>query len=305
MIFYVLFVFFLIGSAFCVNKMILMIIQPDLFVFLRMGISGILLLFFYCRSKKIYQFALQNIGLLIKIAFFTTFIPSLCRSYALQNITSSRAAFWGTFEPFVTALYMYILFNKPLRKNQSIACIIGFLGGVLFIFFDNVSSLSTKTLLLLADIAQIGSVFFSRYGWIKAQEVLQQKDIAPQQLNGITFTISGLLALSLNIVACQMGWLYKGNHLQSLFSLFEITWNFKLLFLMFYTIVIGNMIAYTLYGILLKKFNASYVAIAGLSVPFFVHCLGAIFINEPFKLSFFFPLVLIALALYIFNKKEE
>jgi drug/metabolite transporter (DMT)-like permease len=304
MILYTLFVFFLIGSAFCVNKMILVVIQPDLFVFLRMGVSGLLLLLFYCREKKIYKFGIQHFGLLTLIAFFTTFMPSLFRSYALQNITSSRAAFWGTFEPFVTALYMYLLFKKPLKPNQMIACFIGFLGGILFILLDHNTSGTTKQFLVLADIAQIVSVFFSRYGWIKAQEVLQKNEVTPQQLNGLTFTISGLLSLALNGVFSLTGCLYKGLPVQTISSLLHVPWGLKLYSLFFYTIVIGNMIAYTLYGILLKKFNASYVAIAGLSVPFFVHCLGYLFLEEQFAISYFFPLSLIAVALYVFNKKE-
>lgn len=120
--FFLLFVFFLISSAFIVNKYLALFFSPDLFVALRMGISGILLLIIYCRDKYILKEAKENFLFLFLIALLTTFLPSLLRAYALKTISASRAVFWGALEPFVSAFYLYILYNQEVTKYQIVGC---------------------------------------------------------------------------------------------------------------------------------------------------------------------------------------
>lgn len=286
-----IFVFFLIASAFSVNKIILNSIAPYLFVSLRMGISGLLLILIFCRKKNLWLKAKENIKSLILISSFTTLIPSILRAFALKNISSSRASFWGAFEPFITSIYMYLLFNQKLTKNKLIGCFLGFFGALFFIFTNkNISGLSI-TFFCLADFLQIMSIILSRYGWINAQKILNEKKIfTPEQLNGFTFTISAFISIILSFM-------YEKN------NIFNLLITKKLIFCMLYTILIGNMLAYTLYGYLLKKYEATFVSLAGLSVPLFVHLIGPVLLNEKISFYFFISMGFIFLALYSFNKK--
>lgn len=292
--FNVLFAFFLIASAFVANKIIVQELAPELFVFLRMTISGLLLMFFYCRKFNVFSFISKNIIRLIIIACFTTFIPSLLRAYALLSISSSRAAFWGAFEPFVTAFYLYILFGKKLNKTQFVGCLIGVIGAIVFVFMNarEEKVLSGESLILIADLAQIFSVVVSRYGWISAQTMLKKDIVSAQQLNGITFTISGIMALCLS--------LYKG-----VFFFPYAAMNVKIIGLLTYTIIIGNMLAYTLYAQLLKKYNATFVALSGLSMPMFVHLIAFMFLNEKFSMGFLVALGFVGIGIYLFYLYKE
>jgi drug/metabolite transporter (DMT)-like permease len=146
-------------------------------------------------------------------------------------------------------------------------------------------------LICLADLAQIGSIFISRFGWIKGQELLQKDIFLPQQLNAFCFTISGLLSLLLFILRND-----------SFMSVIPLCLNYQVLLAFGYTVIIGNMIAYNLYAYALKHTPVTYVAIAGLSMPLFVHILSVFFLNEALSPSFFLSIFLIAIALWIFQK---
>lgn len=274
--------------------------QPDLFVFLRMFISGILLIAIYCRHKRLFYEFCKNYKILFVIAVFTTFLPSLLRAYALQYISSTRAAFWGSFEPFLTALYLYILFGKKLTKNQLLGCLIGFAGALVFIFFKDTGSFNGYYLLCFADIAQILSIVLSRFGWIQAQEILKKNIFTPQQMNGMTFTISGLLALCMFFIRSRSTVSFSLLSLSSFSSS-----HYLLLWTMLYTITIGNMLAYTLYAKALKKYSATVVALGGLTVPLFVHILGLLFLKEQFSYSFISAFACICLGLWVFHKDSK
>lgn len=289
---FILFVFFLIASAFLANKFLTFFLSPDIFVFLRMGCSGILLLLLYCRSHAIWQKAKKHILFLILIAIFTTFFPSLLRAYALKNIAASRAAFWGALEPFISAFYLYVLYKQKITKNQFIGAALGCIASLFFIFTATDCNALPCGLFILADLAQIGSLCISRFGWIKGQEIMKQEIFTPQQLNAFCFTISGILSFILAFT--------RDADFSILPSLFLKT-EFLLPFL--YTVIIGNMIAYNLYAYALKKTIITYISIAGLSIPLFVHILSFFIFGERLSFSFFISISLIAIALFIFQKK--
>jgi drug/metabolite transporter (DMT)-like permease len=296
LILYSFFVFFLIASAFIVNKMIVAYVSPVLFVALRYFLSGVPLLIVFCRKKKVWAMAKENIFILIKIVVFTTFLPSLLRGYALVAISSSRAAFWGTFEPFVTAIYMYFLFGKKLTKLQVFSCLIGTFGAMFFIFTNPIAVgkfFSEEKYFSFYDLLQILSIVLSRYGWICAQSFLKKEGwFSPQQMNAFSFVLSSFLSFI-------SGFIFYGKDF-----LENVNIDLKLILLFLYTIIIGNMLAYSLYADLLKRMNVTLVSLIGLSMPLFVHLLGPIVLNEKISPYFFISLVFIFIASYFFLKEE-
>lgn len=290
---FLFFVFFLIASAFVVNKYIAFFLSPDLFVFLRMGISGLLLMLLYCRDKNVIKSAKNNIIIIVIIALLTTFIPSLLRAYAFKFLSATRSSFWGVLEPFISSLWMYVLYNETMTRYQVMGCLISCMAMYFFLFTQARESLFVGALFCIGDVVQIASICISRFGWIKAQEVLKKDIFRPQQLNAFTFTISGIISLILFLIrggslACWGSFLTNANFLVALA----------------YTIILGNMIAYNLYAYALKHTVLIYVSIAGLSMPLFVHLLEVVFFKSSFSPSFFVSLALIALALIIFQMKD-
>lgn len=292
---FLLFVFFIISSAFVVNKYIALFLTPSLFVAIRMGISGILLAILYCRKIENWQYFKENFFTILLVAFFTTFIPSLCRAFALQHILASRAAFWGTLEPFITVFWTYILYNVAINRNQFLGCMLSVLATIFFIIMNSKENLICGTLLCTADIIQLSSHIISRFGWIQAQNFLQKNILNPEQFNAFSFMTSGILALFLFFIQ---------YNITDKFIISNFNTNFKFIGALIYTIVIGNMIAYTLYAHAIKNESITYVAIAGLSMPLFVHLLSSCFLQESLSYTFFISLIFIAIALYVFQKQD-
>lgn len=288
---FLLFVFFLISSGFVVNKYLILFLSPDLFVTLRMGLSGLLLLLIYSRNRLVIEKAKDNFLLLFLIASLTTFVPSLLRAYALKNILASRAAFWGALEPFISSFYLYILYNQHVTKYQVVGCFLSCFASIFFIVMQAKENIFVGILLSLADLAQIGSILISRFGWIKAQEFLKADIFSPQQLNAFCFTISAFLSLIVFIV--------RGGNL---LDFAPLCYNYNFLMALAYTVTVGNMIGYSLYAYALKSNPVTYVSIAGLSMPLLVHVLSVLFLNETFSPSFFLSIFLISIALWIFQK---
>jgi drug/metabolite transporter (DMT)-like permease len=287
---YPFFVFFLIGSAFVVNKMILGYMGANCFVVLRMGISGVLMLMLFCRSISIWKHARKKWFVLSVISCFTTLLPSTLRAYALCFLSSSRAAFWGVFEPFIAATYMYFLFKEKITKLQVFGCIIGIIGAMFFIFTNSKSEFfSNEQFFSLADLAQIMSIVFSRFGWIVAQRLLRKDSkVQPQQMNAFTFTITALISLIIGMTFYNP-------------PIYKFDLSYKLVALGAYTVIVGNMIAYTLYAGLLKTVSVTYISLAGLSIPIFVHLIAPIFCNEQISFTFFVSMAFIFVATFIFN----
>jgi drug/metabolite transporter (DMT)-like permease len=292
MILYLFFNFLLIATSFIINKFIALSLKPYLFVFLRMGISGIILIIFFCREKKIFLYLFNNIKTIILIAFFTTFLTASLRAYALQLISPTRIAFWGTLEPFISSFCMYFLYKSKITIRQFIGIVIAIIGSIFFIFTNNkIETISSKAC-FFADFAQILSIFFSRYGWIRAQEIIRKNIFLPEQLNAFIFIISSIIAFFFNCF------------FSSGFAIKDFNLDCKLILMLFYTIIIGNIIAYSMYGYALKKYDVRVISIAGLSVPLFVHIIGVLFLSEAFSYSFFISMIFIFFGVYIFHKKK-
>ena len=220
-------------------------------------------------------------------------MPSLLKSYAISNITSSRAAFWSALEPFITAGYLYFLYSQKLTYRQFIGCGVGFLSSVFFVFTSSGYELIAAKICFFSDLAQIGCILASRYGWIKVQVMLKKNILMPEQLNSLLQMMASFLFLLISV--------FTGKNIFKYF--FEL--DSKIILLFIYTVFIGNMLTYTLYGYALKKYNATLVSLSALSMPLFVHLLGPFIFNEKIYLSFFISLTFLFVGIYIFNKKDK
>lgn len=285
--------FALIASGTTANKYLLLYLPPTFFTALRMLSAGLILAGYHAfwspRFTKEYLRA--DIKLLFGISFFTTFIPSALKAFALKYLNSSQASLLGSIDPFVTALYAYILLGETLSWPK----IIGLCGGTAGIMYQIISTKNEAYPLVGSiswpEIAVFANVLLSRYGWIRAQKLLRAERYKPSELNGIMMIAGGFYALILAALLGECGWCAVPN--TASFWISGV-----------YTIVIGNIIAYTMYSTMLRKHSATLVSLAGLTVPLFVHLYGPFIVGEPLSLRFFISLGIVAVSLAIFYFDE-
>lgn len=305
--------FGLMASAITANKIILCALPPALLVAIRMLIAGIILFvytYFHSKFRLTWQNIKNNIITLLIVTFCTTYLPSLLKAYALQNMESSKAAFFGTLDPFITAIFAYFLCSEKLTFKKLLGIVLGFTGACILLFSTSCLEDQLKSFLFISypEIAALLAVIIGRYGWILVQKLLKNNIYSPSQINAITMLLSGILSF---ITAYLKGELAVGSLRHATFTILH-SWPLKyflpewqLLFFLLYTIVIGNVISYNLYAKALKQYSATFISLAGFSIPFFVLLFGWLFLREQLSISFFISCLITFIGLFIFFKDEQ
>lgn len=282
----------LFASALSINKFILQhYLSLWFFVALRRLIAGFSLFVYHCFTSSHMRpnYIKHDLIKIVGISVMTMFIPSLLKAYSFKYLISSKAALLGSLDPFITAFYAYFLWGERLTLIKFMGMSISFSG----IFVLLLSTSSTDNILgglgmfSQPELAMIASLVMSRYGWILARNILKTERYSSSELNSLIMISSGLFAL---IGAIIMG--------TCDFHTIPMTLDFVGYFA--YSVIFGEIIGYTIYGNLLKKYNIVYLSLAGLSIPLFVYLFGPILLGEPLSPIFFSAFLLFAIGMYIF-----
>lgn len=295
MLFLILAGYFIFASAISVNKFILYTLSPVFFVGIRTLASGLIMgVYTIILARKFtWQNFKKDLPRLLMISVFTSFLPSILKAYSLKNMISSKQTLLGSLDPFVAAIFAYFLLGEKINSRQLLGMIISF-SGIVYLL-TSTSPLEeiagTWGILSLPELAALGSMVLSRYGWILAQGVLRTHRYTPFEFNSINMIFAGIYGVTTSylIGTCD-------------FCSIPPTKDFWIVFS--YTVIIGNIAGYTIYAWLLKNNPVTLISLCGLSLPLFVHLLGPVILNEPLSLNFFISLGLVFIGMLIFIKKR-
>lgn len=266
--------FFFLASGITANKILLKTMSPGLLVGTRMFLAGIILLAvaFFHHGFTFWDKIKKHAWYLLFLAAFATFIPAILKAYALKHTLSSKVALIGSLDPFLTALYAYILFSEKLTLKKWIGIALGFVGSVLIVVIQNDAGCQIIGPLSCAELAALCSVMISRYGWIRVQQLLKAHVFTVKEINGLCMFIASIYSLVSTFFLAPETMRYS--------------FDLGTLALLAYTIVGGNIIGYGLYSYALKHHSATFVALTGFSLPVFVYLFGWLFIGEQLYPSF-------------------
>jgi drug/metabolite transporter (DMT)-like permease len=285
--------FFFLATGVIANKLILKTWNPGLLVGIRMLVSGMALLSvaFYQKKLDLAQRFKKQFFYLLILAAFATFFPAILKAYALKHTYSSKVALIGSLDPFLTALYAYILWHERLNTKKWLGIILGFSGSIILVLSQSAhASQELFGSLSLAELAAFGSVCISRYGWIKVQQLLKLGSFNVKEINGFCMFFSGIYSLTSTLILTP--------------AAFSAGINYTIGALLLYTIVGGNVIGYSLYSYLLKHHSATFVSLAGFSMPIFVYLLGWLVAGEQLYPSFIIAGLVTFIGLIIFYQEE-
>jgi len=285
--------YFLLASGFSANKVLLGWLPPTFFVGIRMLCAGlIMVLWNYRKSHRLrFKYFKKDLFVICGIALFTTYFPSLLKAYGLKGLPSSKAAMIGSCDPFVTAMYAYVLWKERLSFKQFIGITLGFLGVMLLMTGGSLSEQSLHAWFIFSwpELAAFGAVIVGRYGWILVRSLLKKERYKPTEINGLSMLLSGVLALITSFFIDPI-------------SSISIPSTSKFLFFFGYTIVAGNIFGYGLFAYCIKKYRLTFVSLAGFSIPLFVTLIGWAFLGEQLTLLFGASAVIIFFGLLIFHR---
>lgn len=283
------------ASVITANKLILEWLHPALFIGIRMLTSGVLIFLFYLitSQKKWFARIQEDFKILLFISAIITFIPSALKAYGLKYLISSKASLIESFDPFITAIYAFFLWGELLNFKKIVGMLIAFSGIVLLLTTSSPQEIlqGEWSVFSLPELAVLASIILNRYGWIRARSLLENNRYTPLELNALIMLGGGSYALFYS-------WLFLWCGSSGSTITLPLTSPFLLCFA--YSIVVGNVLGYTLYAYFIKNYNMTLLTLGSLSIPLFVHLYGPIILNEQISFLFFCALGLVVLGTSIF-----
>lgn len=290
--FLIILLYALFGMSFPLSKTILKIIDPMYYTGIRMIVAGLLLLgyqYFYARHH--FKFQRKNIWLYSQVALFGIYLTYILRFVGLATLTSAKTAFLFNFMPFFSAFYSYFIFREKLSRQQWIGLLIGFIGFIPILVSTSKVEQKLGEFLFISwpECAVLLAVAFQSYSWIIMRKLVRDNQYAPSMINGMTMTIGGIAAF-----VTALFW--EGPQ--------EVADPGALASWLILVILISNIICHNLYGYLLKKYTATFLAFAGFLGPLFSAFYGWLFLGEIITWHFYASAVLVFIGLFMFYKHE-
>lgn len=285
----------LFGSSFVLGKMLLTYTTPLFLTGIRMTIGGSLLLaylFFY--SHEHFKFKRKHLFWYIQMILFGIYITYILRFWALNYMEAAKTNFMYNLSPFMSAFFSYLFFNERLTIKKWLGLGIGLMGMLPILMTTSFKEQAVGELFFLSwpEIAVIISVATHTYSWIVMRKLVKHKSYSPMMVNGISMTCGGLLALLTSYAVYDGGPLLDTAHIGEFGLLLTLI------------IIISNIICNNLYGWLLKRYTATFLAFSGFLSPLSTALFGWLLLGERVTWHFYLSCIIVFIGLYIFYQEE-
>lgn len=303
----VIFMYAVWSSVFSLGKITLQYCPPLFLTGARMVLAGLLLLGFLAIFKRS-AFRLNRIQIfsITLLAFFSIYLTNALEFWGLQYLSAAKACFIYSLSPFFAALFSYLHFNEKMNGRKWLGLGIGFLGFIPVLLTQTGSEelFNAFSFFSWPSLAIMGAALCSVYGWVILRLVVKDHAISPLMANGASMLFGGLLAFGHSFLV--EGWNPLPFQVENLGSIAKGTLLITL---------ISNIICYNLYGLLLKRFTATFISFVGLLSPIFASLNALIFLKEPISWTILASTGIVSMGLwivyhaelkqgYIFNSKE-
>lgn len=299
--FLVFLVYALFASVFTLQKQALDYSTPLFLVASRMMVAGLILIgaTFIRNPHKLRPFYQKELRKevwipILLLAFFNIYFTNILELWGLKYLSSFKTCFLYSLSPFISALVSYLLLKEEMTFGRWVGLFIGFSGFLPILLTDTSIETAVGEIWFFSwpELAVIGAVFASVLGWVLLKQLVQHQKLSTKLVNGASMFIGGAMAL---IHSCFVDPWHGAPPVTEWRPFVELT---------VALLIISNLIAYNLYGHLLKRFSQTFMSFAGLSTPLFTALFGWIFLGEQVTFSFFISLFIVFIGLYVFYKEE-
>lgn len=284
------------SSVFSLGKMALQYCPPLFLTGARMVIAGILLLIFLAIFKRS-SFKLKPVQILsiALLAFFSIYLTNALEFWGLQYLSAAKTCFIYSLSPFFAALFSYLHFNEKMNGRKWLGLGIGFLGFIPVLLTQTGSEdlFNAFSFFSWPTLAIMGAALCSVYGWVVLRLVVKDHAISPLMANGASMLFGGLLAFGHSYLV--ENWNPIPVAAQNFAPFIQGTLLMTVLY---------NLICYNLYGMLLKRFTATFLSFMGLLSPVFASLNGLIFLGEPISWTIICSTGVVSLGLWIVYRAE-
>jgi drug/metabolite transporter (DMT)-like permease len=284
------------SSVFSLGKMTLQYCPPLFLTGARMTLAGLLLLGFLALFKRS-SFKLNRVQIfsILLLSFFSIYLTNALEFWGLQYLSAAKTCFIYSLSPFFAALFSYLHFNEKMNRRKWLGLGIGFLGFIPVLLTQTGSEelFNAFSFFSWPSLAIMGAALCSVYGWVVLRLIVKDHAISPLMANGTSMLFGGLLAFGHSFLV--EGWNPLPFQPENIGPVIKGTLLLTL---------ISNIICYNLYGLLLKRFTATFLSFVGLLSPIFASLNGLIFLKEPLSWTILLSTGIVSLGLWIVYHAE-
>ena len=290
-VFVIILMYSLWSSVFSLGKITLQYSSPMFLTGFRMFIAGILILIylFFTNRSSLRLSGKQFLSLFL-VSVFSIYLTNVLEFWGLQYLSASKTCFIYGLSPFFAVFFSYLHFKEKMNIYKWIGLSIGFIGCVpVFLKQTGKEDLfGAFSFISWPALAIIGSALFSVYGWVLFRLIVKDNDVSPIMVNGVTMLMGGCIAFFHSFLVEVWDPLPVSND-----NLMQFLENALII------MVISNLICYNLYGLMLKRFTATFLSFFGLLSPVFASFSSWILLNEAFSLPIFLSSGVVAVGLWV------
>jgi drug/metabolite transporter (DMT)-like permease len=284
------------SSIFSLGKILLQQSPPLFLTGFRMVLGGaLLLLYLLLFNRSALRIDKKQLISLIPLAFFSIYITNTLEFWGLQYLSAAKACFIYSLSPFFAALFSYLHFREKMNRQKWLGLGIGFLGILPVLAQETGSEKLVHAFALFSwpALALIGATLAAVYGWVLLRLIVKDQVTSPLMANGTSMLIGGLLALGHSLIVENWAPLpIEPGHFPSFFK--------GVLVIIF----ISNLLCYNLYGMLLRRFTATFLSFVGLLSPIFASLNSWFFLGEIPSWTIFLSTAIVSIGLWIVYRAE-
>ncbi len=284
------------SSMFSLGKIALEHSPPLFLTATRMLLAGILLMAFMAiKDRSSFKITLKQFLSFSILALFSIYLTNALEFWSLQHLTAAKTCFIYSLSPFFAALFSYLHFGEKMNGRKWLGMGIGFAGIIPVLAIQKGSNELLSGLLYLSwpELAMMAASICTVYGWILLRLIVKDSKISPVMANGASMLIGGCFALfhsylfeswnPLPVSATSFSPFLKGLLMMTLIS---------------------NIICYNIYGMMLKKFTATFLSFMGVLSPIFASFISWIFLKEPISPVIFVSTGIVSIGLWLIYSAE-
>jgi drug/metabolite transporter (DMT)-like permease len=284
------------SSIFSIGKMTLEYCPPLFLTASRMLLAGVLLLAFMAfKDRFAFRLSLKQFLSISLLALFSIYLTNALEFWSLQHLTAAKTCFIYSLSPFFAALFSYLHFGEKLNGRKWLGMAIGFAGFIPVLAMQKGAGEMITSLSFLSwpELAMMGASLCTVYGWVLLRLIVKGTTVSPMMANGASMLIGGLLSLGhsylvepwnpLPVEAPAFGAFAKGTLIMTLIS---------------------NIICYNLYGLMLKRYTATFLSFMGLLSPVFASLNSWLFLGEQPSPIIFLSTGIVSLGLWLIYSAE-
>jgi drug/metabolite transporter (DMT)-like permease len=292
----------LLALAFTMSKGVLDYAAPVWFTGIRMFVAGVLLVGYHVLiQKRSWSIKKEDIPNFIMLGFFHIYCAYVFEFWALETVSAAKDALFFNLTPFITALLSLFLCNEKLSTKQWGGLALGFLGFLPLLVAQAPAEAVVaggSSVISWPEIYLFIAVTGGAYGWILLQKLMKDDAYEPIFANGIAMLLGGAGALLTAFVTEPTMVRIPNPTMLWSSAVLHIVWY------LFVLILLTNVICYTLYGRLLKTYSATFLALAGATVPIFTALFDWLLFGLVVSWHFVATVIIVFIGLAIFYADE-